>query len=80
MATTKNRLNITLSKDIEEALKASAKAADVPRSTRATELLKLALEIEEDHLLYDLVEERDTKDAKYISHDKMWDKIRANRN
>ena len=80
MATTKQRLNITLSKEVEEILKALAKRDEVPMSKKALQLLETAIELEEDELIYKMIKERDTKDAKYISHEKMWNKIRGARN
>jgi hypothetical protein len=74
MATTKNRLNISLPREIDEALTELSKVDNTPRATKATELLRIALELEEDQIWHDLALLRDTKDAKFISHDKIWKK------
>ena len=74
MATTKKRVNVTLTKEVEEILNALAKRDEVPMSQKALQLLKTAIEIEEDKLLYDLMRSRDKKNTKYISHDKFWAK------
>ncbi len=73
MATTKNRLNISLSPELDAALALSAKRATVPRATKAAELLRLALDIEEDIMLDVLATSRETeKKAKYVDHDAAW--------
>ena len=75
MATTKQRINITADRDVEIALRAAAKRDHVPVASKAAELLRFALEIEEDLTLGELMLERDTKDVKYIPHDEFWRKV-----
>lgn len=58
MATTKKRINITLSKSTEAFLSLIAKRDKVPQATKASELLDFALEIEEDRMLGDLATHR----------------------
>lgn len=72
MTTTKTRLNISLSPEIESAVKRLAKRDKMPQATKATQLLKIALEIEEDQIWDALASERDKKGAKFISHKKAW--------
>ena len=72
MTTTKRRLNITLTPFLEEAIRILAKKDNVPEATKATELLKMAVEIEEDEYFLKLAEEREKKDVKYINEDKFW--------
>jgi predicted DNA-binding protein len=73
MATLKNRLNISLSPELETALNLSAKRATVPRATKAAELLKLALEIEEDTMLDALATSRVAgKKGAYVDHAAAW--------
>ncbi|MBU1018968.1 MAG: hypothetical protein ABII07_00495 [Patescibacteria group bacterium] len=72
MATSKRRINISLPKDIEEALKMLAKRDDVPEATKAIHLIKLAIEIDEDRIWNKIAEERDTGDAEFISHEEAW--------
>lgn len=72
MATSKKRINISLPKDIELTLSKLAERDDVPQATKAVSLLKMAIEIEEDDVLSAIAEERDSKDAKYISHKDTW--------
>jgi len=72
MATTKKRINISLGKETEEALGRIAKRDQVPPATKAEELLRRALETEEDASLDALASERDTKNARYLSGDEVW--------
>jgi len=72
MATTKKRINVTLSALAEEVLTALAKRDQVPEATKAGELLRLALEIEEDAVLDELAAERDKKGVKFVSHEDAW--------
>ena len=72
MATNKKRLNISLGADMEETLSKMAKFDRVPQATKAAELLKYAIELEEDQALERLASERDTEDAQFISHENAW--------
>lgn len=72
MATTKDRINITLPSDVKKALMRSAHRHQVPQATQATRLLEMALELEEDELWDKKAEERDTKDAQFVSHKSAW--------
>ncbi len=72
MATTKKRINITASPDIESALLRSAKQARVSVSSRAVALIRIALELEEDIALASIAEARMKQKAKFISHESFW--------
>jgi hypothetical protein len=74
MPTIKQRINITADSDIESALKSAAKRDRVSMSSKATELIRLALDIEEDFALALIARERDTPNVKSISHEKVWGK------
>jgi len=56
----------------EEAISALAKRDQVPEATKAGELLRLALEIEEDRVLDALATQRDKKGVKFVSHKEAW--------
>ncbi|MFH1979093.1 MAG: hypothetical protein ABII97_01765 [Patescibacteria group bacterium] len=73
MTTTKKRLNISLSSPLESAVKKLAKRDGIPQATKITELLQIALEIEEDKIWGSLAKQRDKKGAKFISHNKAWE-------
>ena len=72
MATLKRRINVSLPKDLDHALTRIALRDQVPQATKAADLLRLALEIEEDIVWDKLAKERDTRKAKFISHNKAW--------
>lgn len=72
MATTKKRLNITLSPDLEEAISKVAKRDNVPEATKAAELLEMAILVEEDIVWDILAKNREKEDGKFINHDKAW--------
>ncbi|MEX0935072.1 MAG: CopG family transcriptional regulator [Candidatus Paceibacterota bacterium] len=66
MATTKKRLNITLSDDLDEILDILARGDNVPKATKAREMIEEAVEMHEDMALVELAENRDTPDAEYV--------------
>ena len=72
MSTTKKRINISMESDLEEMLSRIAKRDCVPQATKATELLRIALEIEEDQIWAQVAQKRDKKDARFVSHKKAW--------
>ena len=72
MPTSKKRINVTLSDELDHFLGVLAKQDDVPKATKAVKLIEIALELEEDRVLSKIAEERDTKDAKYVSHEEAW--------
>ena len=72
MSTTKKRINISLSKELEKTIEKLAKRDEVPEATKASELLRLAIEIEEDAIWNEIAKERDTKSARFVSHKKAW--------
>jgi hypothetical protein len=72
MPTTKKRINISIPDDIEAILKLLAERDEVPQATKASELLRSAIEIDEDEIFNELAEKRDIKNAKFIPHKKAW--------
>lgn len=72
MATTKKRINISLPDDVNEALKKLAERDNIPQATKAIHLIKIALEIDEDQVWDTLASDRDTKEAKFVSHKDAW--------
>jgi hypothetical protein len=72
MATTKKRLNITLTPEMEAAVKELARRDDLPQSRKVVELLQTALEIEEDRIWDSIAKKRDSRGARYVSHAKAW--------
>ena len=72
MSTTKKRINISIPQDVEKMLGKLAKRDNMPQATVAAGLLRLALELEEDQVWGALAEKRDTKGARFVSHEKAW--------
>lgn len=72
MPTTKPRLNITLSKEVDWALNKIAKQDRVPVATKAAELIHKALLIEEDSVWARLADERRKEKSKHYSHKQAW--------
>jgi hypothetical protein len=73
MATTKQRINISVSKSTAAALARLAKRDQEPIATKAGALLEFALEIEEDRMLSAIADER-LKNFRgpWLSHDAIW--------
>ncbi len=58
---------------MEKVIRESAKRDAVPEATKAAELLKIALEIEEDAVFGILLADRlKTPETKYMSHTSAW--------
>lgn len=72
MTTTKKRINISVSKELDDVLSKLAERDQVPQATKAEHLLRIALEVEEDQVLDEIVEKRDTNKARFISHASTW--------
>ena len=72
MATTKQRINISVTDEAVAILERIARRDDVPVATKARELLELGLQIEEDDVLNAIAASRDTKGARYLGHRKVW--------
>ena len=72
MSTTKKRINVSLSKELNDALSKLAKRDQMPQATKAEHLLRFALEVEEDDILNIIAKERDTSSAKFVSDKLAW--------
>ena len=72
MPTIKTRVNISLSDEINSALKKIAQRDQVPTATKAERLLELALEIEEDQVWDKIATSRLKTKGKYLSHNQVW--------
>ena len=58
MATVKTRINVSVSKRTKDALKALAKRDQKPVASKAADLIEQALELDEDHTLSTIADER----------------------
>jgi hypothetical protein len=72
MATTKPRINLTTPIEISRALERLASRDEISVSAKTLELIRLALDLEEDDILQEVVEKRDRRNVKYIPHTTAW--------
>lgn len=73
MPTTKDRIQVTLPKDVALALMKLSKRDRVAPATKALFLIKSAMEIDEDIVFDRLASARDAEPgAVYLSHDDVW--------
>ena len=80
MATSKTRINISVSKSTRDALKHLAKRDQEPVATKAGELLEFALELEEDRVLSAIADERlKNHKSRWLSHEEVWGKKKRTR-
>ncbi|RJQ33167.1 toxin-antitoxin system, antitoxin component [Candidatus Parcubacteria bacterium] len=74
MATTKKRINISVSDDVNDALERLAKRDQEPVATKAADLLEMALEIEEDHYFAQVANDRLKGKVRWIpDSDTVWE-------
>ena len=57
---------------MENILSKLAKRDDVPQATKAAELIRIAIELEEDQVFDTIASERDIEKVKFVSHKKAW--------
>lgn len=75
MATTKRRINITLSPHSDALLRKLAKRDGVPAATKVSELVDISLSLEEDMILSNIADERlSEKKIAWKSHKDIWRK------
>ena len=75
MATTKDRINVSLKRDTREALAYMAKRDQMPLASKAAELLDLVIDIEEDRYFSKLADERlKSNKGRWLSHEQVWRK------
>jgi len=72
MPTTKKRINLSVADKLYTTLARLAEQDSVTPTTKALELLRQAMEIEEDRVLGAIAKERDKKGVHYISHNAVW--------
>lgn len=72
MIKTKKRINISVSKEIDILLSGLAHRDQMPLATKALDLIKKALETEEDVLLEKWATERDGHATHYLTHEHAW--------
>ncbi|OGL66996.1 hypothetical protein A2856_00710 [Candidatus Uhrbacteria bacterium RIFCSPHIGHO2_01_FULL_63_20] len=72
MPTLKQRISLSVPDDVGNVLTRLAKRDQTTVSTKALDLVRFALEIEEDMALGALAQARDGKKAKFVAHDAAW--------
>lgn len=72
MPTTKQRINISVSDEVRRAIAELAKRDRVPEATKASRLVEIALEIEEDITWDRIADKRDRKGIKFFPHKNAW--------
>lgn len=72
MPSTKHRINLTVPQNIDDLLQNLATRDHLSVSTKTLDLIKKALEIEEDETLLSIALAREKKSSKFISHAKAW--------
>lgn len=72
MKTKKQRINISVSTYEMRVISNLARKDNMPKATKARELILKAIEIEEDLELERIAKIRDAENAMRISHKKMW--------
>ncbi len=72
MPTVKTRINLSVPDDINTALKMLAHRAHVPVATQTLDLLRRALEADEDNVLLEIAESRERRKGRMISHASAW--------
>ncbi len=72
MATIKHRINLSVPRDIDQALQRLAVRRDLSVATTALDLIKQALELDEDTVLQRIASTRDRKGTTYVSHRDAW--------
>lgn len=80
MATTKQRINISVSKETRKMIEGLAKRDQQPVATKAAALIEEALELEEDRVLSAIADERlRNYKGPWLSHEEVWGKIKHTR-
>jgi len=72
MPTSKKRLNISLTEELEKMISYLAERDQVPQATKALHLIQMAIELDEDEVWNAIAEKRDKKGTKYTSHEEFW--------
>lgn len=72
MPTLKQRISLSVPGDVGNILARLARRDQTTVSTKALDLVRFALEIEEDMALGALAEARDGKKVKFVAHEDAW--------
>ena len=72
MPTSKHRINLTVPVEIDAALQKLARRDEVPIATKAVELLRRAIELDEDDVLGQIAAAREKKGGRTVPHSRAW--------
>ena len=72
MTTIKKRINISIAKSLELAVERLAARDQMPTASKAAELIRLAVEVDEDQVWDAIASDRFSKDKRRISHRNAW--------
>ncbi len=72
MPTTKQRINLSVTTDMNRVLQKLASRDHASVAAKTLQLINVALELEEDAVLVELVNEREKVKGKFVSHGAAW--------
>jgi len=72
MLATKTRINVSIPRATRRSIELLARRDEMPEATKAAELIRHALECEEDEVWDAAAAKRDRKGARFVSHQKAW--------
>lgn len=72
MPTTKKRVNLSLSDQLDSTLEYLANRDQMPKASKVIDLIQIAIEIDEDLSLADIAKSRDDEKSKFLSHEEAW--------
>jgi predicted DNA-binding protein len=80
MALTKTRINISVSKQTRDTLRALAKRDQMPVASKVADLVEVALELEEDRMLSAIADARlKSHKGRWLTHEEVWGKQKISR-
>ena len=72
MPTTKQRMNLSVPPEVGLLIQKLAEREHVPVATKAMDLLRRALELDEDDVLQFIAEARERRSRRFVSHQVAW--------
>jgi hypothetical protein len=72
MPSTKHRINLTVPADLDRVLQRLAHRDETSISAKTLDLIKRAIEIEEDEKFLTIANQRDKSKGKYVAHTDAW--------
>ena len=72
MPTLKHRINLSVPEELDKAINLLARRDDMPVASMTIDLLRRAIEIEEDEALLAVAQSREAKKVRFVSHARAW--------